>query len=126
VHILIVDDSRTMRRILQRILESADHTTDQAGNGQEALHLLQETAGSGLPLPDAVLIDWNMPVMDGLTLVREIRADPAIQDLTLLMCTTESEPGQIESALEAGVNEYLIKPFTAESVLTKLDLATFA
>jgi two-component system chemotaxis response regulator CheY len=126
VHILIVDDSRTMRRILQRIVEDADHTTEQAANGLEALQLLQATVQEGRPLPDTLLVDWNMPVMDGLTLVREIRADPSLQGLTVLMCTTESEPRQIESALEAGADEYLIKPFTAESVLTKLDLAGLA
>ncbi len=114
---LVVDDSRAMRRIVARILTGLGFEVVEAGDGQQALELL--AAG---PKPALACIDWNMPVMDGLTLVIAVRSNPQWRDITLLMVTTESEHGQIVRALAAGAHEYLIKPFTADSMRDKLDL----
>ena len=115
---LVVDDSRAMRRIVGRILDDAGFEVLEAGDGQEALDLLatQETP------PELACVDWNMPVMDGLTLINRIRKHPEWRAITLMMVTTESEQDQIVRALAAGAHEYLIKPFTGEAMVEKLDL----
>lgn len=115
---LIVDDSRTMRRILGRILGDEGFEVLEAGDGQEALAAL---AGLDRP-PELACVDWNMPVMDGLTFINEVRKRPEWRSITLMMVTTESEHDQIVRALAAGAHEYLIKPFTGEAMLEKLDL----
>lgn len=114
---LIIDDSRAMRMLLRRIVSSNGFEVVEAGNGQEALDAL--SAG---PLPDVALIDWNMPVMDGLTFVNSVRARPEYRGITLMMVTTESERTQIVRALAAGAHEYLIKPFTEDALLSKFEL----
>ena len=114
---LIIDDSRAMRMLLRRIVSSNGFEVVEAGNGQEALDAL--AVG---PLPDVALIDWNMPVMDGLTFVNSVRARPEYRGITLMMVTTESERTQIVRALAAGAHEYLIKPFTEDALLSKFDL----
>lgn len=115
---LVVDDSRAMRRIVTRILEDAGFDVLEAGDGQEALDLLetQETP------PELACVDWNMPVMDGLTFINHVRKHPQWRATTLMMVTTESEHNQIVRALAAGAHEYLIKPFTGEAMVEKLDL----
>lgn len=115
---LIVDDSRAMRRIVGRILEGAGYEVLEAGDGQEALSRLESLDG---PL-ELACVDWNMPVMDGLTFITEVRKRPEWRAITLMMVTTESEQDQIVRALAAGAHEYLIKPFTGEAMLEKLDL----
>lgn len=114
---LVIDDSRTMRRIVSGALHPLGFETHEAEHGQAALDLLD----GGLDVQLAC-IDWNMPVMDGLTFVGEVRANPAWRHITLMMVTTESEQGQIVRALAAGAHEYLIKPFTADAIHAKLDL----
>jgi len=114
---LIIDDSRAMRMLLKRIVTKHGFDVVEAGHGQEALDVL----ASG-PLPDVCLIDWNMPVMDGLTFVSTVRATPAYRGITLMMVTTESERSQIVRALAAGAHEYLIKPFTEDALVSKLEL----
>ncbi|MBT0993046.1 response regulator [Cellulomonas sp. DKR-3] len=114
---LVIDDSRTMRRIVAGTLDGLGFETLQAEHGREALDLLE--AGEDVQL---ACIDWNMPVMDGLTFVTEVRANPAWRHITLMMVTTESEHGQIVRALAAGAHEYLIKPFTTDAIRDKLDL----
>ena len=114
---LVIDDSRTMRRIVARSLQGLGFETLEAEHGQHALDLLAEG-----PVPDLACVDWNMPVMDGLTFVGRARAEPALRGMTLMMVTTESEHSQIVRALAAGAHEYLIKPFTAEAVRDKLGL----
>ena len=114
---LIIDDSRAMRSILRRIVTDLGWTTAEAGDGQEALDLME----GGL-LPDLCLIDWNMPVMDGYTFVQRVRAEQRWRGVTLMMVTTESEHGQIVRALAAGAHEYVIKPFTGEAIVEKLGL----
>ncbi|TCI96923.1 response regulator [Aeromicrobium sp. IC_218] len=115
---LIVDDSRAMRRIVGRILTERGFETAEAADGQEAIAVLESMDD----LPAVACIDWNMPVMDGLELVTAIRARPEWRDITLMMVTTESEQDRIVRALAAGAHEYLIKPFTPDALVEKLDL----
>jgi two-component system chemotaxis response regulator CheY len=113
--ILIVDDSRAMRAYLRNILKGFGPLLLEAGSGAEALAALRTT-----PAVDLFVVDWNLPGMDGVALVREIRRIPAYAASRILMVTTEVEPAQIREALEAGVQEYLMKPFTPEMMLEKL------
>ena len=114
---LVVDDSRAMRLIIRRILEAEGYEVSEASDGKEALELL-----AAAPKPDLALIDWNMPVLDGLELVSAMRKDPDARQVALMMVTTENEPDQIVRALAAGAHEYLIKPFTPEALLEKLSV----
>ena len=114
---LILDDSRAMRMILRRIMRSAGFDVAEAEDGQQGLDAL----ASG-PLPDIALVDWNMPRVDGLSFVQAVRDNPAWRSVTLMMVTTESEHGQVVRALAAGAHEYIIKPFTADAILDKLEL----
>lgn len=114
---LVIDDSRVMRRIVASTLKGLGFETEEAGDGREALDRLE--AGEVF---DLATIDWNMPVMNGLELVTAVRQNRDWRDLTLMMVTTESEHGQIVRALAAGAHEYLIKPFTPDALMEKLDL----
>jgi two-component system chemotaxis response regulator CheY len=114
---LVVDDSRAMRAILTRLLDGLGFDVAQAGDGQEALEVL----ASGVR-PDVILVDWNMPVMDGLTFIKQCRAHEHYRDIVLMMVTTESEQAQIVRALAAGAHEYVIKPFTEDVIAEKLAL----
>lgn len=116
--VLLVDDSRTIRNIQKRAFAKLGwEDVSEAGDGVEALQLLEQSR------PDIVLVDWNMPNMDGITLVRKIRETD--QTLPLIMCTTESEKARVVEAIQAGVNNYLIKPFNAETLKEKVE-ATLA
>jgi two-component system chemotaxis response regulator CheY len=118
VRAIVIDDSRAMRKILRRILENAGFETVEAGDGQAALDLL-----AAMPEPPALaLVDWNMPVMNGLEFVMTARRDQRLRNMTLVMVTTESEHSQIVRALAAGAHEYVIKPFTEDSMIDKLAL----
>jgi two-component system chemotaxis response regulator CheY len=112
---LLVDDSRTMRRIVAGMLEGLGYEVAEADNGEHGLEVLR-----GGPAPDLVCIDWNMPVMDGLGLVTAIRANPAWNTVTLMMMTSQVEHDQVLRALTAGAQEYLMKPFNAEALRAKL------
>ena len=114
---LVVDDSRAMRSILTRLLSGLGFDVAQAGDGAEAMQVLN--AGTR---PDVILVDWNMPVMDGLTFIKTVRSREELRDISLMMVTTESEQGQIVRALAAGAHEYVIKPFTDEVIAEKLSL----
>jgi two-component system chemotaxis response regulator CheY len=114
---LVVDDSRAMRAILTRLLTQLGFDVAQAGDGLQALQVLDE----GLR-PDVALVDWNMPVMDGLSFIKACREREDLRDITLMMVTTESEQAQIVRALAAGAHEYIIKPFTEEVIAEKLEL----
>ncbi|MBO0901249.1 response regulator [Cellulomonas sp. zg-ZUI199] len=114
---LVIDDSRTMRRIIVRILHGLGFETVEAEDGRQALDLLAEG-----PVPDLACVDWNMPVMDGLTFVVHARADRSLRGMTLMMVTTESEHAQIVRALAAGAHEYLVKPFGPDDLRDKLEL----
>lgn len=114
---LVVDDSRAMRLILGRTLRDRGCEVLEAGDGREALDVLAQCAR-----PDVLLVDWNMPVMNGLELVQEVRRQPAYQGVRIVMVTTESETSHVVQALEAGADEYLFKPFTPDAVADKLAL----
>ena len=114
---MVVDDSRALRRILGDMLRQFGFEVFDAGNGREALARLQTTG----PV-DLVLVDWNMPEMNGLEFVRAVRADATYEQMPLIMVTTETEIEQMQSALESGANEYVMKPFTSDVILDKLRL----
>ncbi|WP_347343524.1 response regulator [Jatrophihabitans telluris] len=118
---LVVDDSRAMRMILKRILTTEGFSVSEAGNGREALDVL-ETLGAEDTTPELALVDWNMPEMNGLEFIKAVRGDARYGDMTLMMVTTESEHSQIVRALAAGAHEYVIKPFTGDGIVEKLDL----
>ena len=118
---LIIDDSRALRRILRSMLEGLHFEIIEACNGQEGLDRLHEQG-----TVDIVLVDWNMPEMNGLEFVQAVRRDPTYQQLPLLMVTTETDMEQIATALQAGVTEYLMKPFDQESLMDKLQQLGFA
>ncbi len=117
MHALVVDDSRAMRSILTRLMTGLGFEVSQAGDGAEALSVLE-----GGVRPDVILVDWNMPVMDGLTFIKSVRARDDLRDISLMMVTTESEQAQIVRALAAGAHEYVIKPFSDEAIAEKLAL----
>jgi two-component system chemotaxis response regulator CheY len=104
--------------ILSRTLRELGFEVREAGNGSEAL----TTLNSGSPA-DLVMADWNMPVMDGLELLRTIRASPTLAKVPVVMVTTEAEVDQMTTALDAGATEYVMKPFTKEILADKLRLA---
>lgn len=114
---LIVDDSRTMRSILRLTLRSAGIEAIEAGDGVEALTVLEHNADVNF-----ALVDWNMPRMNGLEFLCAARSNPAYAPVKFLMVTTETELAQVQSALEHGADEYLMKPFTREAVIAKLQL----
>lgn len=115
---LVVDDSRTIRQILVRTLRQLGfEDIREAATGLEALRSLEETPGVSL-----VLVDWNMPEMNGLDLVKALRSRPELAQIKIVMVTTETELEQMVRALEAGANEYVMKPFTREIIEDKLRL----
>jgi two-component system chemotaxis response regulator CheY len=115
---MIIDDSRAMRMILRRIMAAAGFEATEAGDGHEALSSLEIATD----VPDIALIDWNMPNMNGLEFVKAIRPVQRYSHMTLMMVTSEGEQAQIVRALAAGAHEYLVKPFTPEAILQKLQL----
>lgn len=113
--VLVVDDMSTMRRILKNVLKQIGYTDlHEAEDGAVGLKKLRE-GGFGL-----VVSDWNMPVMSGIELLRAIRADSDIKHLPVLMVTAEAEKDNIIEAVQAGVSNYVVKPFTADALLEKL------
>jgi len=114
---LVIDDSRAMRLILGGTLKQLGYEVLEAGNGQEALDRIRDHGK-----PDVAMVDWNMPVMSGMEFVKAVRADASLDSLPLVMVTTETEMDQVASALEAGVNEYVMKPFTREALKGKLGM----
>ena len=114
---LVVDDSRVVRLAVGRILASLGYSVSEAPNGQLALAMLNDSA----PF-DVAMVDWNMPVMDGLTLLLAIQAGGAPPPRHIVMVTTENDPIQIQRALDAGASEYVMKPFTREVIQDKLAL----
>jgi two-component system chemotaxis response regulator CheY len=113
---LVVDDSRAIRTILSRALIGHGFEVSQACNGREALEVLDRE----FPAISLVLADWNMPEMNGIEFVRKMRADSRYASVLVMMVTTETHIEQIGLALEAGVNEYVMKPFTPEMIAEKL------
>jgi two-component system, chemotaxis family, chemotaxis protein CheY len=114
---LVVDDSRSMRAILMKQLKELGFQAAEASGGVEALRILNEQGPFEL-----VLLDWNMPEMDGREVLAIIRSEPKYAKTRVMMVTTESEMSQVSVALEAGASEYLMKPFDRDSLLEKLVL----
>ncbi len=110
---LIVDDSKVIRMVARKILEELKFETVEAADGQQALDACREK------LPDAVLLDWNMPVMSGIEFLRELRKLPGGGDPIVVFCTTENDIQHIQEAIEAGANEYIMKPFDSEIIQAK-------
>lgn len=118
MYALIIDDSRAMRRILRQIVEPLGFNILEAGDGQEGLDRLAEY----YPDVELTLVDWNMPVLNGLQFVKAVRADDQYRQMKIAMVTTETEPAQMARALMAGVDEFVMKPFTSEILIEKLRL----
>jgi two-component system chemotaxis response regulator CheY len=119
---LVVDDSKTIRIITRRILTGLGYEVLEAADGIKALEILEAEKAA----VEVVLADWNMPEMNGLELVKRLRQDPELSSVKVIMVTTETEMGQMASALAAGANEYVMKPFTKEVLKEKLELVGFS
>ncbi|WP_022669911.1 response regulator [Hippea alviniae] len=115
--IITIDDSSTMRRIIKNTLKRIGYGDEilEAENGKEALEILENN-----PV-DLIITDWNMPVMDGLTFVKKIRSDSKYDDVPIIMVTTEAAKEDIITALKAGVNNYIVKPFTPQVLKEKIE-----
>lgn len=114
---LVVDDSLVVRKAARRIIEGLGFKVSEAKDGQEALEACRAK------LPDGVLLDWNMPVMDGITFLRAARAEFGPDQPRIVLCTTEAEFARIVQALEAGAQEYVMKPFDADIIRDKFEQA---
>lgn len=114
---LIVDDSKSMRMILGKTLRELDFEITEAGDGRQALDWLN--AGEQV---DLMLVDWNMPVMNGYEFLCAVRSNELLSDIRIMMVTTETSMTNVAKALDAGANEYLMKPFTKELLIKKLAL----
>ena len=114
---LIIDDSKAIRVILGKMMKELQFEVFEASNGREALDLLSQIGEMGV-----VLVDWNMPEMNGLEFVLEVRSKVEYKDMKLMMVTTETEMSKVVKALEAGANEYVMKPFTKDIIKEKLNL----
>jgi two-component system chemotaxis response regulator CheY len=116
---LVVDDSRAIRTILAKTLKELGFEVCEAANGREALEVIEAEKAT----VTLVLLDWNMPEMNGLDLLKRLRQNPEFASLVIVMVTTEAELEHIAEALEAGANEYVMKPFTKEIIVGKIQLA---
>lgn len=110
---LIVDDSKVIRMVARKILQELSFETSEAADGQQALDSCKAS------MPDAVLLDWNMPVMSGIEFLRELRKLPGGDAPIVVFCTTENDIKHIQEAIEAGANEYIMKPFDSEIIQAK-------
>jgi two-component system chemotaxis response regulator CheY len=117
MHALIVDDSTTMRMILKAHLKKLGFEVTEAINGVDALDRLKAMATA-----DLVMVDWNMPEMDGLTFIRAVRTEAAYAALPMMMVTTNTDRAHVAEALDAGANEYIMKPFTRDMIREKLEI----
>ncbi len=110
---LIVDDSKVVRMVARKILEGFNFDIAEAEDGQKALEHCRSK------MPDAVLLDWNMPVMSGIEFLRELRAMDGAEQPVVVFCTTENDMKHIQDAIQAGANEYIMKPFDSEIIESK-------
>jgi two-component system, chemotaxis family, chemotaxis protein CheY len=113
-HCLVVDDSRVIRAVARRILEELRYSVEEAEDGMAALRACREK------MPDLIFLDWNLPSMKGVDFVRSVRGQQDGGHPVILFCATESDPGEIASAMAAGANEYVMKPFDGSAVRAKL------
>ena len=117
---LIVDDSKVIRKVARHILEALDFSVSEAGDGREALTHCRQTC------PDVILLDWNMPVMSGIEFLRLLRQRGHSDQPKVVFCTTENDMAHIRAALEAGADEYVMKPFDRETLASKLRIVGMA
>lgn len=110
---LIVDDSKVIRMVARKILQELEFETEEAADGQQALDACKAK------MPDAVLLDWNMPVMDGISFLRELRQVAGGDKPIVVFCTTENDLNHIQEAMTAGANEYIMKPFDSDIIQAK-------
>ena len=115
-HCLIVDDSRVIRKVSRHIVESFEFEVTEAEDGQKALEACKRS------MPEAVLLDWNMPVMDGYHFMSHLRRMPGGDAPKVVFCTTENDVAHIREAIEAGADEYVMKPFDHDTLQMKLQL----
>ena len=115
--VLVVDDSLVVRTIIEKTVKPMGYEALQAGNGQEALDILAQQADA----IELVLLDWNMPVMDGHETIMNIKKNKAYNHLCIIMISTESEDESIDRVLDAGANGYLAKPFSQKELTTKIE-----
>jgi two-component system chemotaxis response regulator CheY len=118
-HAMVVDDSRTIRKLLSHTLKELGYEVSEAENGRAALDALNASAA---PV-NVILTDWNMPEMNGLEFLKQVRGDEKFQQIPVIMVTTETEMEHMVMAMEAGANEYVMKPFTADILTDKLRIA---
>ncbi len=111
---LIVDDSSVIRKVARKIMEEANFEISEAENGQQALEKCRHN------MPEIILLDWNMPVMNGLEFLKELRKEPSGDTAKVIFCTTENDMDHITQAISAGANEYIMKPFDKEIIISKL------
>jgi two-component system chemotaxis response regulator CheY len=111
---LVVDDSRVVRTVSRRLLEQSGFKVDEAADGMEAL------AWCRAGMPGAILLDWNMPVMNGIEFLRKLRDEPGGREPVVIMCTERNDLADIVEALAAGADEYLMKPFDGETLAGRL------
>ena len=117
---LVVDDSGVIRKIARKMLEEMGFAVAEACDGLDAIKACESA------MPDAILLDWNMPNMDGITFIRAHREKPEGEAPKVVFCTTESDFSHISAALEAGANEYIFKPFDMDTLRDKLSMAGVA
>ncbi len=113
---LLIDDSKVIRRVAQTIMASLGFNCSEAENGQLALDACAKA------MPDLILLDWNMPVMDGLTFIKKLRATAGGDKPVVIFCTTENDFSRIQEGMGAGANEYVMKPFDADIIKSKLEV----
>lgn len=113
--VLVVDDSSVIRKVARRIFEGMSLRTAEAENGKIALDTCAES------MPDAILLDWNMPVMDGYAFLKELRKMPGGTKPKVVFCTTENDVAHIARAMHAGADEYIMKPFDRDIVQSKFE-----
>ena len=117
---LVVDDSKVIRKVARHILETLDFTVEEAGDGQEALDAV------AISVPDVVLLDWNMPVMSGIEFLRALGERNVQPRPKVVFCTTENGTAHIRAALDAGADEYVMKPFDRDTLASKLQFVGLA
>ena len=110
---LVVDDSRVVRKVARKILEELRFVCTEAEDGQKAMEACAQA------MPDVVLLDWNMPVMEGIEFLRRLRKMTGGDGPKVVFCTTENDLAHIQEALNAGANEYIMKPFDSDIIQTK-------
>lgn len=112
---LLVDDSRVVRKVARRIVEELGFSCEEAEDGQQACD------ACGKSMPDAILLDWNMPVMSGIEFLERLRQMGGGDKPKVVFCTTENDLAHIQRAMQAGANEYIMKPFDREIILSKFE-----